>query len=256
MAISWRKNEQQVEPYCKLALIYDNVMSHVKYEIWANYISRIIKKHHSSAVNVIDIACGTGSLLLKLLSYDYRLLGFDCSFSMITQAQKKILSLGYVVPLWQEDIKKFSLKYPVDVMLCLYDSINYTNTLDECDEIFRCAFDGLQKNGLFIFDICTEKNSIKYFDNYFEKNKGNGYSYTRKSNYNFYTKIHSNIFKIDFKNSDVTFVEFHKQKIYYIDELIEAINRTQFKIIDLCDGFSFKKGSEESLRVHFVLKKA
>ena len=255
MAISWRNKEQQVEPYNKLALIYDDVMSHVKYETWANYVSRTIKKYNPSAISLVDIACGTGSLLFELYSYDYKLFGFDYSFSMITQARKKFFSLGCFVPLWQENIKRFSLKYPVDVIICLYDSLNYVITLDECNEIFKCAFDSLQEKGLFIFDICTEKNSIKYFDNFFERNKGKNYSYSRKSNYNHATRIHSNIFKINFKQANVTFVEIHKQKIYYIDELKEAINETKFEIVDVFDGFSFNPASENSLRVHFVLKK-
>ena len=255
MDINWQKKEQLVEPYNKLALIYDDVMSHVNYETWAKYISRIIEKWHPAMNSLLDIACGTGSLLMSLYSLNYKLSGFDYSYSMIAQAKQKLLSKGNDIPLWQEDIKLFSVKNPVDVIVCLYDSINYVLKIEEYNSIFKCIFEGLTKNGLFIFDICTEKNSIKYFNNYIERNKGKDYSYTRHSNYEKESKIHSNIFKINFKYSDVIFVEKHQQKIYYINELIDAINKTRFEIVDILDGFSFKPASENSIRVHFVLRK-
>ena len=140
-------------------------------------------------------------------------------------------------------------------MLCLYDSINYARNLNEFREILDCAYHGIRKAGLFIFDICTEKNSIKYFNNYFNKEKGKGYKYSRKSNYNFKSRIHTNVFKINFNNSEVVYVETHHQKIYYIDEMINIIKETKFDLINIFDGFTFKKGTEKSLRVHFVLTK-
>lgn len=257
MFIPWQKKEQIVEPYSKLAYIYDEIMSHVNYETWARYISRIINKWHSSATNIIDISCGTATLLLKLsqTDFNFRLFGFDYSLDMIAQAKKKAISSGIPLTLWKGDIKNFALKNSVDVIICLYDSINYILTHKECDYVFGCGYDGLQQDGLFIFDICTERNSIKYFDNYYENNKGEHYKYSRKSNYDRLTRLHTNLFKINFKNSDIIFVEIHKQKIYYIEELIQVINKSNFKIIATLDGFTFKPASENSDRVHFILKK-
>jgi len=255
LAINWQKKEKQVEPYSKLAFIYDDVMLHVNYETWAKYIGRIIKKYNPEAKTIIDIACGTGSFLLELSPNYPFVYGMDYSYNMIRNAHEKFYLYGYAIPIWQGNIREFYLKKTVDVVLCLYDSINYLTTLEDVNQFLHCAYENLSNPGLFIFDICTEKNSIKYFNNYFEKNKKQEYHYTRKSSYNIKTRIHKNIFKIQFKNSAVNFLEEHQQKIYYVNEMIDLIANSPFTLIDVLDGFSFKQGSENSLRVHFVLKK-
>ncbi|MBD3290814.1 methyltransferase domain-containing protein [candidate division KSB1 bacterium] len=249
--MNWQKKERLVEPYSKLAFIYDDVMSHVNYETWANYVSRIIEKWNPGARNLIDIACGTGSFLNQCRRYSYNLSGFDFSFDSIRMARKK----GLELPFWVGDVRKFALKKTVDVIVCLYDSINYIMSLEQICEVFSSVYQALNSNGLFIFDICTERNSIKYFDNFFDENSGIGYNYTRHSSYDKTNKIHKNLFTINFHNSDEIYIEDHRQRIYYISELLDSIDKTEFEFISAFDDFSFSKASEKSIRVHFVLKK-
>jgi hypothetical protein len=49
--------------------------------------------------------------------------------------------------------------------------------------------------------------------------------------------------------------EIHQQKIYRIDEIIKVIPRDRLQVVGIYDGFSMKTGSEDSDRVHFVLKR-
>lgn len=247
--------EQLVEPYSKLAIIYDEIMAHVDYETWAKYISKIIKKWHPRATSLLDIACGTGNLLKKLSSYNYNLAGFDASFNMLSQAKQKFNSIENPIPLWVADIRNFALNYSTDIIICTYDSINYVHHLEECSDVFHCVSNVLTNHGLFIFDICTEKNSIKHFNNFYESYRGRNYRYSRRSSYDHNLKIHSNILKIEFFDSEMTFAEFHEQKIFKISELIEAIERTNFKLCAVLDDFTFRKANEKSLRAHFVLQK-
>ncbi len=249
--MNWHKKEKIVEPYSKLSHIYDEVMSHVDYKTWAHYVIRIIDQWNPSAEKIMDIACGTGNFLNQLRRHTYQLSGFDFCYNSITKARKKRIEL----PVWVGDVRKFAIKNPVDVIVCLYDSINYIMTLEEISEILLCTYNSLNANGLFIFDICTENNSIKYFNDFFDQNSGTGYSYTRHSSYDKTNKIHTNLFKINFHNSDMLFIEEHRQRIYYINELLDTINKSSFDFVSAFDDFSFKKASEKSIRVHFVLKK-
>ena len=226
-------------------------MSHVDYETCAHYVSRIIDQWNPSAEKLMDIACGTGNFLNQSRRYSNNISGFDFCHNSILQARKKSLD----ILLWVGDIRNFAIKNPVDVVVCLYDSINYVMSLNEISEILRCTYNALNNNGLFIFDICTENNSIKYFHDFFDQNSGPDYSYTRHSLYDKTNKIHSNLFKINFHNADVIFVEEHRQRIYYIKDLLDIINISPFDFISAFDDFSFKKASEKSIRVHFVLKK-
>ena len=253
--MKWLKTEQNVEPYSKLALIYDDIMVHVDYKLWANYIHSIINKWHENAINVIDISCGTGAFLIEFSTFNYQLAGCDYSYDMVAKAQTRLQANNLLIPIWQDSIINISYKKKMDTVVCLYDSVNYLLKLDELVKLLNKIYSILNKNGLFIFDICTEKNSIKYFSNFVDRDRGKNYSYTRESNYNKKSRIHSNKFEIKFFNSNTTYIEKHTQKIYYINEVINLIKNSNFKLLDVLDGFSYNNASENSLRVHFVLKK-
>jgi len=249
------KEEKLVEPYSKLALIYDQVMAHVDYKDWARYVQRIIQKWHPHAQRLLDISCGTGSLLFKLDLQKYRLFGFDLSFDMVKVARMKSQSFPMPIPIWQNNMTSFRLREPIDVVLCLYDSINYLLDSALWIKLFSCVHDELSDQGIFIFDICTEKNSKRYFDNFIEKDRGKGYRYIRESKYNSEIRIHTNRFTINFETDPVNYVEHHQQRILLLKEVLDLIAATRFQLLGAYDDFNFNRANENSLRIHFALKK-
>jgi ubiquinone/menaquinone biosynthesis C-methylase UbiE len=256
LQLSWQKKEEHVEPYSKLALIYDEVMNHVDYKKWAGYVCKLIDKYHPSAKSLVDISCGTGSFLVQVQKNNrYELFGFDQSYPMVVQAKKKMESHKYPVLCWQGEMNAYAFKNKVDVIVSLYDSVNYLLNSQDVLILLSNTYESLLKDGLIIFDICTETNSLKFFRNYFERDRGTNYKYVRKSDYDKNSRIHSNRFEIKFEGSDVIYIENHKQKIYYLSELINIINSTKFKIEDVYDGFTFNQATEKALRIHFILRK-
>lgn len=255
MSINYHKKEQIVEPYSKLASIYDEVMAHVDYKNWSRYIQRIIQKWHPRTQTILDISCGTANLLLKLDLKKYKLYGFDFCYDMLKIANKKCKALKVSIPLWQGNMISFQIKQKVDVIVSLYDSVNYIINVHDWRKLFDCVYDGLHDEGLFIFDICTEKNSREYFHNYFEKKSGNGYYYMRESKYDSENKIHSNCFVIHFDFENETYVELHEQKILLLRDVLNLISDTRFNFLAAYHGFTFKPGNEHSLRIHVILKK-
>ena len=77
MLSNWRKTAEKVDPYSQLAYIYDHVMRHVNYRYWANHLAKLFKKADFPVKNVLDISCGTASLLLDLAKLDLNVAGFD-----------------------------------------------------------------------------------------------------------------------------------------------------------------------------------
>ena len=250
------KNKKvNVEPYSKLACIYDDVMFHVDYKKWARYIERIIKRWQPHCRSLLDISCGTGNFLFNLNSKEIECVGFDMSFDMINIAKEKNNSGKHNAFFFQGDMVSFSLKKKFDVVVCLYDSINYLLDLKLWQQLFRQVADVLENKGIFVFDICTKRNSIKYFNNFSEQNSGENYEYIRKSSYNRKNAIHENKFLISFDGTSVNYAETHQQKIFLIKEIQDFIHSTEFRLIGYYNGFTFNKGNEDSLRVHFVLQK-
>lgn len=251
---SLSNRKQVVAPYSKLAHIYDYVMSHVDYKTWAIYILKISDQFQPDAKSILDISCGTGSMLISINSKKYSYIGFDLSLEMVKIAKRKKASDLRKMLFFQGDMTAFSLKKRVDIIVCLYDSINYLLNFQLWSSMFDCVYDTLNNGGIFVFDICTEKNSVKYFTDYIESHGTDNYEYIRESSYDRKNKIHKNKFTIDFNNAP-TYIEHHQQRIYPIDDVTKFISATGFQMIGSFDGFSFRAASEESLRVHFVLKK-
>ncbi len=254
MRSSWLHIPQRVEPYSQLASIYDYVMRHVNYGRWAHYLRDLFSHAAIEVEQVLDIACGTGSLILKLRDLGFSVLAFDESLAMVRIAREKARARRRRFPIWRGSMSSFAVKPAVDAIVCTYDSINYCMNEAACAAVLQQVAQALRPGGVFIFDICTVKNSRKHFRRYYEKDETDEFRYIRQSYYIANKSIQVNEFYIQ-KNSSPLVHEIHQQKIYRIDEIIKVIPRDRLQVVGIYDGFSMKTGSEDSDRVHFVLKR-
>ncbi|MFQ5864689.1 MAG: class I SAM-dependent DNA methyltransferase [bacterium] len=256
MPSQWLQKPIDVEPYSHLAVIYDYVMRHVDYVCWAKYLANLFSNAEIPVNRVLDVACGTGSLLLSLTDLDFHVVGFDASENMLNIAQEKARRKGLRISIWRGAMATFRVKQNFQACICTYDSINYCTDLNACYEVMDHAADALCSGGVFVFDICTERNSRSFFRNYYEKDKVDDYQYIRQSYYLKKDKIQINEFIISRdSNSKAPVRELHRQRIYRIDEIANIIPMNRFKVVGTYDGFSKRPGTEDSDRVHFVLKK-
>lgn len=118
----------------------------------AAYLRLLIEKNHPKAKRVLELACGTGSIL-KQLQPDYEVVGVDRSAEMLEIAAQKVPQ----APLVQSDMTTLSLEETFDVVLCVYDSINHLLRYDEWEAVFDRAREHLGEKGILIFDINTEQ---------------------------------------------------------------------------------------------------
>jgi len=246
-----RAKKITVAPYSALAGIYDFVMNHVDYQRWANYVVLVAQKHSDHVRSIVDLSCGTGSLGLQLKQLGYEVSGCDSSVEMIRIARQKLDA-----PIWCADMRHVAMQSAADVIVSLYDSMNYLPDNSSWLQCFKNAHSLLKPKGLFIFDISTLHNSIDVFKNYVEKEKSEKAAYLRKSHFEKDRKLQVNYFEIRYKKSpEIIFCETHKQRIRKVQEIEEMIRQTDFELVGCYSGFSLQPGSEESERVHFVLKK-
>ena len=245
-------------PYESLAHIYDHVMQHVDYRNWAGYIRSILTRYDSRPRELVDLACGTGNLTLELHRLGYTVTGIDVSASMIETARKKAHSFQADPSFLVGDLRQLTdledLTY-FDAAVCVYDSFNYllteANVRSSIDEVFRI----LQPGSLFIFDVCTERNSLRYFSDVHDTGVGPGFRYERHSYYDRESKRQYNHFSIYLDSHVEVHKETHTQRIYAWDDLVSFVEASKFDLLDAFSGFTFKKGSARSDRIHFVLRR-
>jgi predicted TPR repeat methyltransferase len=116
------------------------------------YLGSLIERHHPRATTVLELACGTGSVL-EQLEPRYELTGVDLSERMLELAAQKLPRARLV----QADMAGLDLGETFDVVLCVYDSINHLLSFEQWEAVFDRARDHLNDRGLFVFDINTEQ---------------------------------------------------------------------------------------------------
>ena len=143
---------------------------------------------------------------------------------------------------------------PFDAAVCLYDSFNYLLTPVDVDAALLAVCRILDPSSLFIFDVCTERNSLVHFSNVQDAEEGPGFVYTRHSYYDKRRQLQFNSFDICLGKEGDHVRETHSQRIYPHCDLLARIEASPFELLGTYDGFTFNRGSDESDRVHFVLR--
>lgn len=241
------------EPYEWLAYIYDDVMEHVNYKQWARYLKTIVKSESKNVNKLIDLSCGTGSLLSHLHLNKSNFYAADYSVPMLRMAiQKHIIPGKQYLSL---DFKELPFKEKsFSVVLAMYDSINYLLTKELSVQFFREVERILEPGGLLICDAVTPHICKTVFKNYHEAQElENDFSYQRRSWYDAKERIQYNEFKIE--HQDKVYEELHEQKIRSIFEWKRIIKQSGLKIVANYANFTFRPFYRKAERVHFVCKK-
>ena len=115
-------------------------------------LRELIHKVNPKAQNVLELGCGTGSVLEHLVK-DYEVWGVDLSRKMLSLAKKKVPQAR----LSRQDMVRFHLPRKFDVVCCVFDSINHILSFADWKKLFVNVRRHLSDSGIFIFDINTQK---------------------------------------------------------------------------------------------------
>ena len=241
-------------PYQGLAPIYDYVMRHVDYDEWAAFIRDVFARHDPEAKHLIDLACGTGNVSSELSLLGFSITGADLSEAMVRIAQEKAALRGDDSEFVQRDLRALSGLGPFQGAVCTYDSFNYLLELEDIDEALGQIIRILKPGGLFVFDVCTERNSLTYFSDMRDRESGPGFTYERHSYYETNVRLQHNDFEIRFEGDETLYKESHVQRIYRLADIEQRIKASPFELVELLAEFTFNPGSEDADRVHYVLR--
>lgn len=238
---------KNTQPYDKLAVIYDKLMSHVNYKIWADYIINLFQYSNIKINSIIDISCGTGSLLTNFLNKKYSFYGSDISLPMISQAKNKFDCNVFMV----SDVKNLSIKSKkFDAVIFLYDSLNYMQNEIQINLLFKEVSRILHTGGVFIFDTITDLLCKTHYKNYEEEEKWKDSGYLRHSFYNDTSQIQHNDFHINIGSN--VFFESHIQKVFSDAIIAESLNINNLELVAQLDDFTFHASDIDSERIHYV----
>jgi ubiquinone/menaquinone biosynthesis C-methylase UbiE len=256
-----------MDNYFRFATIYDLFMlKEIPYDTWAAYIADIIKEtvvaavadtavanaHAAEPPVVLDLACGTGNITLRLATLGFDMIGVDASEDMLAQAQSKAAEQNLRILWLAQDMRELDLYGTVDAAVCTCDGLNYILTVDELKEVFRRVRLFLHPRGVFIFDMNTVFKFKEILGNGAFADVADGAEYQWDNHYDPLTGI--NTYRVTFQTRDDIFMELHRQRAYDPAEVCNWLLESGFSSVAMRDNYSDMPPSAAATRVTFICR--
>lgn len=135
--------------YSAFARVYDAFMGDYDYEKVLDFLKAEV--FSSGPQQLLELACGTGSLTEKLWAYGM-VDALDLSEEMLIVARQK-LGNNRRVRFLRADMKEIPGGRTYDVVLCLCDSLNYLRGEEELRACLSSVLAHLKPEGVFVFDM-------------------------------------------------------------------------------------------------------
>jgi SAM-dependent methyltransferase len=144
--------------FTKTAAYYDALYHFKDYRGACQRLHKLIQQLYPTAATLLDVACGTGKHL-EYLQENYQVAGLDLNPDLIAVARQRCPE----VPLFVDDMTSFELGRTFDVVVCLFSSIAYVQTVDKLNEAVQRMTRHLKPAGLLFVEpwITPEKYWLK-----------------------------------------------------------------------------------------------
>ncbi|MGE8206175.1 class I SAM-dependent DNA methyltransferase [Heyndrickxia sp. NPDC080065] len=245
--------------YGEFAYIYDFLMRDVPYDKWLEFFFEKLKKYDVHGKKVMDLACGTGELSVRLAKTGFQVTGVDLSDDMLMVASEKASKEGLHLNLFQQNMCELEELGLYDVILVFCDSLNYLSSPKEVQETFKRIYSHLNEKGLFLFDVHTIYKMEQIFSNqtFTEIEDGVSYIWNSFEGEHPYSVEHELTFFVldDHTDQYTRFDELHKQRTYKETDYTSWLEMAGFEILEVTADFSTLKPNDTSERIFFVCRK-
>ena len=252
--------------YDAIAHIYDKLNKDIDYSAWADFVERAFDRYLPARPElVLDLACGTGSMSIRLAKRGYDMIGVDISEDMLSEANLRSEGLG-ILYLCQ-DMRSFELYGTVGAALCCLDSMNYLLSEEDLCSCLSKLHNYLDPDGLLLFDVNTPyKFENIYSDNaYVLEDELDGYedeppravfcgwqnSFDKESGIcDFYLTVFDENEDGTYSRSD----EHQRERCYSLDIIKNQLEHTGFEFLGVFGDFEFSAPSETAERWYIAAR--
>jgi ubiquinone/menaquinone biosynthesis C-methylase UbiE len=237
------------EPYSGIAVAYDYILRHVDYEQWYQFMRSVMIQYSENPQMILELGCGTGKFGAKFSADNFRIFGIDNSMNMLRVAKTRAFRSFRIIC---ADIRKFYLKAKFDFIFSVHDTMNYQLTIEDVRNVLRCAKRVMHEKSIFLFDITTEHNIDRFFNNKTSFYKTRGMNIEWSNTYNRKKKHIISSFTIRYNDGRV-FHEEHTQRIYSQSEMEKILKDEGFEIQKICSDYTFNAPSSETIMINFIV---
>lgn len=245
--------------YNGFAYVYDELMKDTPYQQWIEFLLRQTVKYQVQAERILDLACGTGEVSVRLAQAGYKVTGVDLSEDMLAVANAKASERGLSIEYYQQDMTELEGFEAFDVVTIFCDSLNYLKTDEQVKQTFSRVNEHLQPNGLFMFDVHSlfKVNEI-FLDGPFILNDDNiAYMWQCFPGESSNSVEHELSFFILDEQSGLyeRIDELHKQRTFPVEKYVEWLEEAGFDVLEIGADFTDTVPSDKSERIFFTARK-
>lgn len=234
---------------------YDLLMRTVPYNRWVDYIESILRRWEAHPTFVLDLACGTGKVGSEMADRGFIVRGADLSEPMVRHCMTQQPPLPAIV----SDASNLALRSETfDLIVSLYDSLNYILDPHALASCFRDAWRVLKSGGLFIFDLNTERalaTGLFTQDNMYTSEQ---LQYSWEAHWDRTTRIcrvDMLYFYNGVENGPRQFRETHYQRAYEHEAVLAMLKMAGFVKLEAYSAYSFRVVTPRSDRAYYVARK-
>lgn len=208
---------------------YDQMMEYVDYDLWGKYIDDKLKLYIEEK-NILEIGCGTGEISHRLTKLNYKVSAIEISPEMIEISSRKYDDFNVK----QLDMRELCDENKYDAIICVFDALNYLQSLDDLKKVFNNIKRALKKDGVFLFDVLNRKMIDSMFGGeVFADDRENisiiwKHSYDEKKDLD---KIETSFFVKENENNYKRYDEVFYKKIYNGRKILELIEELDFELV-------------------------
>ena len=232
------------------------MMHDVDRDVWTDYLDNLLKQY--DAHDIMDCACGTGEMSIRLFQRGYRVIGNDISPEMLMEARNRAFRerCGGIIFIC-EDMRKLKIHKPIDAIVSVCDGVNYLTSAEDVLSFFRHAADCLKPGGVLLFDISSPYKFKHILSDHTFTEETDDYAYIWKNMYDPKTKLCEMELTGFLRDGErfERFQETHLQRAHTVSELIRHLKKSGFVEISVYNAFTKDPVSPSSERIQFVARK-
>lgn len=245
--------------YSEFANLYDALMMDVPYDEWVHFIHLQSKKYGIEGKKILDLACGTGEVSVRLAAEGYAVTGVDLSGDMLAVAEEKAGRQGVSLFLVEQDMSRLEDLGQFDIICIFCDSLNYLSSEKEVVSTFDRVFLHLKPGGLLLFDVHSLYKMNELFKNQTYAYNGEDISYIWhcfEGEQPYSVEHELTFFELDSVSGHYRrYDELHFQRSFSVEQYKAWLLDSGFEILSVTADFQDKEPEDQSERIFFTVRK-
>lgn len=239
------------------AHIYDEVMDESLYQDWLDFTQRHLPK---KTEHLLELACGTGILALKLATAGFQVTALDLSEEMLAIASKRAVDEDVSVQFIQGDMLDLTGIGQYDAITCYSDSICYMPDEEAVQQVFDGVFQALEEEGTFLFDVHSLHQVDEVFPDYSFHDQTDDFAFLWDSypDEKPHSIQHFLTFFVKQEGTEDTFTrtdELHQERTYPLEIYLRMLENAGFTEVQVCADFTDEEPVFDSRRWFFICRK-